>query len=307
MNVKQLLTIAGLAAGLAGAAACGGAAGAGSSTASTAADARSVPGAAPAAGSAQSAPKATGGAGSVAAAPPEGTKVQRSARMSLTVPNGEFDSRLDRVIALVEGSGGYISGSQAQADQGQPLRSGQVTFQVPSNKFEGVVAGLRQLGTAQDISISGNDVSQQYVDLQARLRNAQAQRDAMLALLQQARSVGDIIQVQTQLGQITGQIEQIEGQIQYLDHSTSYSTVAVTITEGAAAAARDEWGLRTAASQAVHNMVTSLDVLVLVLGTLAPLLVIGGAGAYVGRRLWLRGRRPDAPASAGPWASNPPR
>jgi hypothetical protein len=174
-----------------------------------------------------------------------------------------------------------------------------VTFQVPSDKFEGVVAGLRRLGTAQDISITGNDVSQQYVDLQARLRNAQAQRDAMLALLQQARSVGDIIQVQTQLGQITGQIEQIQGQIQYLDHSTSYATVAVTITEGAAAAARDEWGLRTAASQAVHNVVTTLSVLVLVLGTLAPLLVIGGAGAYVGRRLWLRGRRSHVPATDG--------
>jgi hypothetical protein len=295
MNVKHLLIIAGLAAGLAGAAACGGASGVSSPTA----DARSAPGAAPAAGNAQSAPKATGGGGSLSTALPEGTKVQRSAHMSLTVPNGQFDSSLDHVIGLVEGNGGYISGSQAQADQGQPLRSGQVTFQVPSDKFEGVVAGLRRLGTAQDISITGNDVSQQYVDLQARLRNAQAQRDAMLALLQRATSVGDIIQVQTQLGQITGQIEQIEGQVQYLDHSTSYATVAVTITEGAAAPARDDWGLRTAAGQAVHNMVTTLSVLVLVLGTLAPLLVIGGAGAYVGRRLWRRGRRPHLPTPDG--------
>jgi hypothetical protein len=226
--------------------------------------------------------------------------VQRSANIVLEVANGRFDGALDDVIAVVEAAGGYISGQNAQAaDQGEPLRSGQVTFQVPAAKFESVVGSIRGKGTAQSITISGNDVSQQYVDLQARLRNAEAQRDAMLALMQQARTVNDTIQIENQLGQVTGQIEQLKGQIDYLDHSTTYATVAVTIREAAASATHDEWGLQTATSQALHNFVGVLSFLILFIATAAPLLVAGGAAFWAGRLAWRRlGRRPVASSSA---------
>jgi len=59
---------------------------------------------------------------------PEGPRVQRTARVVLDVAAGQFDSTLNDVIAIVDQAGGYISGSQAQADDGQPMRSGQVTF-----------------------------------------------------------------------------------------------------------------------------------------------------------------------------------
>src|SRR4029077_13498038 len=96
-----------------------------------------------------------------------------------------------------------------------------------------------------------------YVDLQARLANAEAQRNAMVALLQRAQSVSDIIAIQNQLGQITQQIEELKGQIQYLDHNTSFSTVTVNIVEAGApapAAAGDNWGFATALAVPVHNL-----------------------------------------------------
>jgi len=220
---------------------------------------------------------------------PEGPRVQRNATIVLQVADGRFDRALDDVIAVAEAAGGYISGQNAQSsDQGQPLRSGQVTFQVPADRFESVVNGMRGKGTAQSVVISGTDVSQQYVDFQARLRNAEAQRDAVLALMQQARSVNDTIQIQNQLGQITGQIEQLKGQIDFLDHSTAFATVAVTIREAAAAPPRDDWGLQTATSQALHNITIVLAGLILVLGTAAPLLVAAGIAFWVGRLAWRR-------------------
>jgi hypothetical protein len=233
-----------------------------------------------------------------AATVPEGPRVQRSATIALEVANGRFDAALDSVISIAEAAGGYISGQDAHAaSEGQPLRSGQVTFQVPADKFDSVVGGIRKKGKAQSISIAGNDVSQQYVDLQARLRNAQAQRDAMLALMQQAKTVNDTIQVENQLGQIQGQIEQLQGQIDYLDHSTTFATVAVTISEEAAIAASDDWGIRTAASQALHNLVGVVAFLVLALGTLLPLIVVAAALSWVGRIVWRRRQRPLATAS----------
>jgi len=245
-----------------------------------------------AAGPAQAAPPASAQAPKqapgIAAAVPEGPRVQRTARIALDVLAGRFDATLNSVIAIVDGAGGYISGSDASADpQSGGLHSGQVTFQVPADRFDQVWTGIRKQGTPQTISISGNDVSQQYVDLQARQRNAEAQRDAMLALMQQAKSVADTIQIENQLGQVTAQIEELKGQIDFLDHSTAFATVSVSIRE-AAAGAPDQWGLQTAATQALHNLVAVLAFVVLGLGTLAPVLVAGVLLALLGRRVWRR-------------------
>jgi hypothetical protein len=234
-----------------------------------------------------------------AAGLPEGQKVQRSAQLTLEVSIGSFEKSLDRVVSLMRSQGGYVSGSEAVAESGDRLRSGQVTFQVPADKFDATIGGLRQLGTAQSIRISGTDVSSQYVDFQARLRNAEAQRDAMLALLQQAKSVGDVIQVQTQLGQITGQIEQLKGQIDYLDRTTAFATVAVTLREAAASTA-DEWGLRTAAGQALHNFVNGIGVMLEVVGAIAPLLPLALVGWLVVRRFRRRSTPQSTPQSTPP-------
>jgi hypothetical protein len=293
MNVKKLLVLLVPAATLllAGAA-CGGASSAAQGRAATMTG-NNVTAPAGAAGAAKPA------SGDVLPPPPgpalpEGPRVQRTASLTLEVANGRFDASLDRVTALMRNEGGYISGSQADADDARRLRSGQVTFQVPAGRFDDVLAGLKRLGTAQSIRISGNDVSLQYVDLQARLRNTQAQEDAMRALLQQARSVNDIIQIQNQLGQITGQKEQIEGQLAFLDHSTTYATVTVTIREAAAAASGDEWGLVTAGGQALHNFVNTVNVVLVVMGAVAPLLVAGLGAGLIGWRIRQRTRQSKA-------------
>jgi hypothetical protein len=306
-----------------GLAACGGAAGVATSAAPAANGARAST-VAPQSGAAQSGAPQSGAAqsgaaqsGAAAQAPastaakppagetaptttvPEGPRVQRSASITLQVPNGRFDGSLDDIIAIAEGAGGYISGQNAQAaSQGEPLRSGQVTFQVPSAQFDNVVMAVQKKGTAQNVVISGNDVSQQYVDLQARLGNAESQRNAVLALMQQARSVNDTIQIENQLGQITSQIEQLKGQIAYIDHSTSYATVAVTIREEALAPPRDDWGLQTAGSQALHNLANVLAFLLIFISVAAPLLVAGGVAFVAGRMAWRRfWPRPSAGAA----------
>jgi hypothetical protein len=282
MNVKKLLVLLVPAATLLLGAACGGASSVAQGRASVATGNLTSPG-----GQAGAAQPARSDVLQPQPAPtlPEGPRVQRTASLTLEVANGRFDATLDRVIALMRNEGGYISGSQADADDARRLRSGQVTFQAPAVKFDDVLAGLKRLGTAQSIRISGNDVSLQYVDLQARLRNTRAQEDAMRTLLQQARSVNEIIQIQNQLGQITGQKEQIEGQLAFLDHSTTYATVTVTIREAAASASSDEWGLATAGGQALHNFVNTVSVVLVVLGAVAPLLVVGLGAGLVGWRV----------------------
>ncbi len=223
--------------------------------------------------------------------PVQGPLVIRQAQLSLTVGSGSFDSKLADVRHLVELEQGFIAGTDAQANPQTPndqIRTGVITFMVPADKFDETIDSVSRLGKVQNEHISGQDVSAQYVDLQARLANEEAQRNAMLALLAKAQSVQDIISVQNQLGQITQQIEELKGQIQYLDHNTSYSTVSVQIVESGAPTAAptgDTWGFVTAISDAAHNFVTTINYMITGLGAIGPVVVLLALAYAVWRRL----------------------
>ncbi len=224
----------------------------------------------------------------------QGPPVIRQAQLSVTVGSGSFDSKLSEVRTLVEGQGGYIAGTDAQAGpatdtQTSQIRTGVINFMVPAANFDATIDALSHVGKLQNEHITGTDVSAQYVDLRARLVNAEAQHQAMLALLARAQNINDIIAVQNQIGQITAQIEQLKGQIKYLDDNTSYSSVTITMTEAGApaqTATSDSWGFATAMSAAAHNFVTTINYVVTGLGAVGPFVVL----ALVGLLLWRRRR-----------------
>jgi len=223
--------------------------------------------------------------------PVQGPLVIRQAQLTVTVGSGAFDSKLADVRRLVESEQGYIAGTDAAVNPENTddhIRTGVITFMVPADKFDDTIDQLSRLGKVQNEHISGQDVSAQYVDLQARLANEEAQRDAMLVLLHRAQSISDIIAIQTQLGQITQQIEQLKGQIHYLDHNTSFSSVTVSIVEAGApvkSSPADNWGFVTALSDAAHNFVTTINYMITGLGAIGPVLVLLALVYAVWRRL----------------------
>jgi hypothetical protein len=219
--------------------------------------------------------------------------VQRSAQVTLGVAHGRFDQAINRVLALVDSEGGFVAGVGPQpADSTPDLRTGQISFQVPTARFDESLVALRKLGEVRQFAVSGTDVSTQYVDLQSRLASAQAERDAFLTLLNRAQSIQDIVTLQDQLAPIVAQIEQLKGQIDNLDRTTTYGTITATIVEAAAAGttSSDSWGLATSLIQGLHNFATAVGFIVVVLATVAPFLVMGGLG-FLGWRTWERRRR----------------
>jgi hypothetical protein len=228
----------------------------------------------------------------------QGPQVIRTAQLTVTVGSGLFDRKLADVRALVQLQGGFISGTDAQANPvtNDQIRTGVITFMVPAARFDDTIDKLATMGKVQNEHISGNDVSAQYVDLQARLANQEAQRNAMLALLRRASSISDIIAVQTQIGQITGQIEQLKGQIQYIEHNTTYSTVTVNLLEAGAplqTAPRDSWGFVSSLSDAAHNFVATVNYVITGLGAIGPIVIL----LWLGYLLWRRSGRPGWPVA----------
>jgi hypothetical protein len=217
-----------------------------------------------------------------------GPPVIRQASLTLTVGSGSFESKLNEVRALVEANGGYIAGTDAQVQPTDTqIRTGVLNFMVPAAKFDATIDQVSRVGKIQHEHITGTDVSAQYVDLRTRLANAEAQRAAMLTILSGAKTIGDMLQVQQQIGQITGQIESLKGQIKYLDDNTSYSQVTVTLAESGAPAqpaTSDSWGFATALSGAAHNFVTTVNYVITGLGAIGPILVLLGLGYLLWRR-----------------------
>ena len=243
-------------------------------------------------------------AGSLGATPavqagiPAGAKVERSANLVLEVRSDAFDSTLDRVFGVMRDLKGYVSGSDLNGDSGG-LRSGTISFRVPSASFEDAIQKVRALGTVKSLTVGGADVSSQYVDLQARLKNQQAQEQAMLALYSQAKTVPDIVAVQNQLATIQDTIERLKGQISFLDSQVDYSTLTVSVTQAGVGVAPggDDWGFKTAVVQAAHYAVNLVDVAVLVVGAASPALLMAAIGVLLARRV-LRQRARSGPRLA---------
>jgi hypothetical protein len=214
--------------------------------------------------------------------------VIRQAQLTMSVGAGTFDSKLSLARTIVEAEGGYIAGTQAQtAPVDSQIRTGVLNFMVPAANFDATIDQLSRVGKVENEQITGTEVSGQYVDLQTRLSNAEAQRAAMLTLLTQAKTINDMIAVQNQIGQITGTIEQLKGQIKYLDDHTAFSALTITMTEAAATAqapVSDSWGFSTALGDAAHNFVATVNYVVVGLGVLGPFILLGGLGYVLWRR-----------------------
>jgi len=259
---------------------------------------------------AQGAPKANAGQGTISAPQPgdastgpsttipnnvptlAGPPVIRQAQLNISVGSGTFGSKLSEVRGIVEGENGYIAGTDAQASpvnyaEPSQLRTGVINFMVPAANFDATIDQLSKVGTVEGEHITGTDVSAQYVDLNARLDNAEAQHQVYLALLAKATNTQDVIALENQIGQITSQIEQLKGQIKYLDNYTAYSAITVTMTESGPAPqpqTSDSWGFATALNNAAHNFVATINYVVSGLGAIGPLVVLVLAGYVVWRR-----------------------
>lgn len=212
--------------------------------------------------------------------PPLPSKLIKNANVELEVKKGQFTHAFDRAESIAEQLGGFVGRTSVNRSKGT-ISSGDVTMRVPSDKFQQAVSQLKRLGKLVSEDQSGEDVTKQFVDLEARLRNAKAQEAFFLKLIDQSKSISDLLQVQQQLSSIQLQIEQIQGELQVLKDQTSFSTISAHIFEPGAAEPRPTKGLGHALRQAVDAFKSVLAGVIVVLGYVIPLgligLIIGGA------------------------------
>ena len=156
----------------------------------------------------------------------------------MIIKNGEIkllvedtDTAVDRATQVIGDLGGYIVSSrvwyQPYAD-GENYKYATITIGIPVDQFERALSRLRGLAVkVLDETASGEDVTNQFVDLQSQLTNLEATRDRIKSFLDQAQTVDEALRINNELATVEGQIEQIKGQMNYLQDRSAYSTITV--------------------------------------------------------------------------------
>jgi hypothetical protein len=156
--------------------------------------------------------------------------IVKNAELKLMVT--DTDVAIDRATQIAADSGGYIISSRVRYDDwlGIKYKYASITIGVPVDQFESAMRRLRNLALqVVDESASGQDVTDEYVDLQSRLGNLEATRDRIRQFLDQATTVEESLEVNEQLSVIEEQIEQVQGRMNYLFDRSAYSTITVQI------------------------------------------------------------------------------
>jgi len=153
-------------------------------------------------------------------------KIIKNAEMALQVKDA--GAAVDQVTGLATEYGGYIISSRSWSEG--PYRLATVTLSVPVDSFEEALRRLRGMA-AKVLSeqASGQDVTEQYVDLESRLRNLEATETRIRGFLEQAVSVQEALEVNRQLSDIDGQIEEVKGKMAYMKGRAAFSTINVNL------------------------------------------------------------------------------
>jgi hypothetical protein len=156
-------------------------------------------------------------------------KIIYTAQVSLVVE--DFEPVPDRVEQLVAQFDARIAGSNVSGRPGQPRR-GTWTIRVPVDRYKEFLEAARDLGEIHNVNVDSQDVTAEYYDVDARIRNKQREEQRLLELLADATGkLHDILEVERELSRVRGEVEQMQGRLRVLTNQTSMSTVVLTVDE----------------------------------------------------------------------------
>ena len=172
-------------------------------------------------------------AGNVSGEPPRSpTATQAVDRMvihngNVSVSVEDVPAAVDQVRAIAESSGGFVE-QLSRTGEG-PDQLATLTIRVPRAQFFTILDRIGALGEVRDEFVSSDDVTEQFIDLEARLRSATHEETRLVELLGSAETVADILVIERELGRVRAEIERLQGRINFLGNRVALSTITVSL------------------------------------------------------------------------------
>ncbi len=147
-------------------------------------------------------------------------------RASVRIAADRPDTLAGRVEASVRAAGGYVQRSAVRERERLTM-----TVHVPAAGLDAFLAGLDALGEVEDRTVLAEDVTMAAVDLEARVRNLTTVRDRLRGLLQRAEKVGDVVEVERELGRVQGELDSLEARLTRMRSQVAMAEVGLTIEQ----------------------------------------------------------------------------
>jgi hypothetical protein len=159
-------------------------------------------------------------------------KVIQNAEMTIETDTPNEGQR--KIAAIANKHNGFVVISESKqneaASQNVASTLVNVVVRVPARQFEAVIADIRGVGgRILHEKSSGQDVTEEYIDLEARIRTKRSLETQFLEIMKQARKISDALEVQTQLAEVRTEIERLEGRRRFLENQSALSTIKITL------------------------------------------------------------------------------
>jgi hypothetical protein len=208
-------------------------------------------------------------------------KTIKSADVSLKVDNATAAAESLEDIAVAYD--GYVSSSSVYDSydyENNAHKQGYVFLRIPVDDLDSAVEDIKSLGDIQSESSSEEDVTEEYIDLDARLSNLKKQEVRLLEILNMTTAVEEVIDVERELSDVRGDIESLQGRMNYLNSRIDMASVSVYLTEPAPLGG--SLGIRDAFSDAVQGFIASVRGIIVFIGYALPVaIVISVVGAVL--------------------------
>ena len=216
-------------------------------------------------------------------------KIIKNADITLQVD--DYKATVESIKNKVSALNGYIANERLSGKGPEGIISGLVQVRIPAGHFDDFLADMDTLGKVKGRNIYTQDVTEEFVDVESRLKALRTKEERLLAILSKSGNLSDILAVENELANTRSQLESLQGRLRYLNNRTEFSAVSINIQQTAASSQQiSAGGLKDVLSktkeafiQAVNNILLGAGRLIVFFGSALPylvLLAIGGILAW---------------------------
>ena len=239
--------------------------------------------------------------GDVSAAKGSGSDISAAAQnrkivytSSLAIECKDVEKAADSIRSDVSAAGGYIESSSKDAETSYILYC--ITARIPADKYADFMANTGNYGNVTGQNEQTDDITENYVDVQAHIQALENQRDSLNTLLANAADLDSVLKIESQLSDVQYQLDSYEAQLKLMDSQVDYCTVSFNLSQPTIVTPVSElFGDKVAAawSNGIHAFVQFLEGIVLLLVSLAPFLALAAVIAFIVVKI--RKKHPHAP------------
>ncbi|MEN6340929.1 MAG: DUF4349 domain-containing protein [Methanospirillum sp.] len=219
--------------------------------------------------------------GTALTAAPADPKLIRNADLRVEVPS--LEPAIDRVREVAADQNGTVAGLELRAESGD-RRTATVTVRVPEDRFDATLGALRAVGTVRSESVQAQDVTEEYVDLAAKQDSLSRQLDQYHRIMANTTGVDQVLKVQEEIERVQLELDRTAGRLRYLESRTSYSRVTLRLEEPAPLVGGTLPSITGVIGAGVQGFFAVLSGLVILVITVLPLALVGGAAWFLYRR-----------------------